>query len=144
MAVADYLSAKIWQPVGMEAPASWSLDSNEDGFEKMESGINGLARDFARFGLLYAREGEIGGERILPAEWVAASTAAKVAPDYGYFWWVATAGEEAAFAARGNLGQLIFVVPDTDVVVVRFGERDGEVDWLALAREVAAQVGVDA
>jgi CubicO group peptidase (beta-lactamase class C family) len=48
--VATYLSQKIWQPLGMEAVGSWSIDSKEDGFEKMESGLNGQAIDFARFG----------------------------------------------------------------------------------------------
>jgi CubicO group peptidase (beta-lactamase class C family) len=140
--VADYLSNRIWRPVGMEAPASWSLDSVEDGLEKMESGINARARDFARFGVLYARDGRLDGQQILPAEWVAASTTAKVATDYGYFWWLGQASDEPAFAARGNLGQLIFVVPATDVVVVRFGERYGDIDWMALAGEVAAQASL--
>ena len=38
--VAEYLQEKVWQPLGMEYPASWSLDSEKDGFEKMESGLN--------------------------------------------------------------------------------------------------------
>jgi CubicO group peptidase (beta-lactamase class C family) len=139
MAVADYLSQEIWQPVGMEASGSWSLDSIEDGFEKMESGINARARDFARFGLLYAREGMIDGRQVVPADWVATSTSPKAADDYGFMWWVQSAGDQPAFAARGNLGQVIFVVPGTDVVVVRFGERYGQVDWMGLAAEVAAQ-----
>ena len=46
--VANYLEEKIWKPVGMEFPGSWSLD--EAGFEKMESGINARAIDFAKFG----------------------------------------------------------------------------------------------
>ncbi len=36
--VSAYLSEKLWQPLGMEAPGSWSLDSRHNGFEKMESG----------------------------------------------------------------------------------------------------------
>ena len=48
--VANYLQEKIWKPVGMEYPGSWSLD--EHGFEKMESGINARAIDFAKFGRL--------------------------------------------------------------------------------------------
>src|SRR3712207_829338 len=41
--VATYLSQKIWQPLGMEADGSWSLGSEEDAFEKMESGLNAKA-----------------------------------------------------------------------------------------------------
>lgn len=47
MPVAAYLEAKLWRPLDMEADASWSLDSQASGFEKMESGLNGLAADFA-------------------------------------------------------------------------------------------------
>ncbi|HKH36250.1 MAG TPA: serine hydrolase, partial [Rubrobacter sp.] len=52
MHVARYMQEKLWKPMGMEADGSWSLDSTQDGFEKMESGVNARARDFARFGML--------------------------------------------------------------------------------------------
>ena len=35
--VSMYLQEKIWKPLGMEMPASWSLDSQQSGMEKMES-----------------------------------------------------------------------------------------------------------
>jgi CubicO group peptidase (beta-lactamase class C family) len=55
MPVAAYLQQNLWRPLGMEADGSWSLDSRASGFEKMESGLNGRAVDFAKLGLLYAR-----------------------------------------------------------------------------------------
>ena len=51
MPVARYLQETLWKPLGMEADGSWSLDSTQGGFEKMESGLNARARDFARFGM---------------------------------------------------------------------------------------------
>jgi len=39
MPVAGYLEKKIWQPLGAEYSASWSLDSRATAFEKMESGL---------------------------------------------------------------------------------------------------------
>ena len=51
--VSEYLQEKIWKPLGMEFPASWSLDSQQSGMEKMESGLNACAIDFAKFGRLY-------------------------------------------------------------------------------------------
>jgi CubicO group peptidase (beta-lactamase class C family) len=57
MPVSRYLQEKLWKPLGMEADGSWSLDSTQGGFEKMESGVNARARDFARFGMLFARRG---------------------------------------------------------------------------------------
>jgi CubicO group peptidase (beta-lactamase class C family) len=50
--VSSYLQEKIWKPLGMEYPASWSLDSQQCGMEKMESGLNARAIDFAKFGRL--------------------------------------------------------------------------------------------
>ena len=72
--VAEYLQEKIWKPLGMEYPGSWSLDSTDTGFPKMESGINARAIDFARFGRLYLNEGAWEGRQIVPADWVAEST----------------------------------------------------------------------
>jgi CubicO group peptidase (beta-lactamase class C family) len=139
MSVSEYLSQELWQPMGAEAPGSWSLDSDKSGFEKMESGLNGRAADFARFGLLFAGAGAVDGKQLLPAAWVATSTVPKVKDDFGYFWWTDPLSDHGAFAARGNMGQLIYVDPQLETVVVRFGERRGDVDWLELARELAKQ-----
>jgi CubicO group peptidase (beta-lactamase class C family) len=51
--VATFLQEKLWKPLGMEYPASWSVDSNRGRFEKIESGINARAIDFAKFGRLF-------------------------------------------------------------------------------------------
>lgn len=90
--VAQYLEEKIWKPLGMESPGSWSLDSEQSGFEKMESGINGRAIDFAKFGRLFLNNGNWNGVQLIPAEWVDESTRLDTttdpAPQYQYFWWV--------------------------------------------------------
>jgi CubicO group peptidase (beta-lactamase class C family) len=140
--VATYLSQKIWQPVGMEADGSWSLDSKEDGFEKMESGLNGRAIDFAKFGSLYLNRGEWDGKRVVPASWVEESTRMDTTTDpadfYQYFWWVDVVHpERGRFMARGNYGQFIYVVPDKDLVIVRFGEDWGYNRWPELLRSIA-------
>ncbi len=140
--VATYLSQKIWQPLGMEADGSWSLDGEEDGFEKMESGINGRAIDFAKFGRLYLNRGEWNGKQVVPASWVEESTRADTTTDpadfYQYFWWVDVArAERGRFLARGNLGQFIYVAPDKDLVIVRMGESFDYNRWPELLRSLA-------
>ena len=125
--VADYLSEKIWQPLGTEAPASWSLDSRHDGFEKMESGINARAVDFARFGRLFLNGGMQDGRQIVPRAWVAMATrpnAPELKTDYGLMWWLDPAGRGVLLRV-GNFGQFIYVAPDRNAVVVRLGERYG-------------------
>ena len=77
MPVAKYMEEKLWKPLGMEAPASWSLDSETNGFEKMESGINARAIDFAKFGRLYLNNGSNwNGEQTISEKWVSTSTSA--------------------------------------------------------------------
>jgi CubicO group peptidase (beta-lactamase class C family) len=93
MPVAKYMEEKLWKPLGMEAPASWSLDSESSGFEKMESGINARAIDFAKFGRLYLNNGSnLNGEQIISEKWVSTSTSANSTSDpsigYQYGWWV--------------------------------------------------------
>ena len=123
VSVCSYLQEKIWKPLGMEYPATWSLDSKTSGMEKMESGLNARAIDFARFGRLYLRRGDWNGRRIVPEDWVIKSTS--IEPDakwtnYKYLWWLPRSGT-GRFMAVGNLGQFIYVAPDKDCIILRFG-----------------------
>lgn len=132
--VAKYLEEKLWRPLGMEGAGSWSLDSARHGFEKMESGLNVRARDYAKFGRLYLHGGLWEGQQVVPRGWAAASLRGEStgypAWDYGLFWWSRPRTEGASYvAARGNLGQFIVVVPACDLVLVRLGERFGFDDW---------------
>jgi CubicO group peptidase (beta-lactamase class C family) len=75
MPVATYLEQRLWQPAGMAAAASWSLDGEASGFEKLESGINARTLDFARFGQLFLDGGvALDGRRVVSAEAVRAAT----------------------------------------------------------------------
>jgi CubicO group peptidase (beta-lactamase class C family) len=146
--VSDFMATKLWQPLGAEADATWSLDSERSGFEKMESGINATAVDYARFGLLFLHDGKWNGRRIVSKAWVRAATRAgpAIGPayyyGYRYFWWT-DVERPGRFYAFGKYGQYVYVAPDVDAVVVRLG-RDwgvGNVTWLATLREVADQLG---
>jgi CubicO group peptidase (beta-lactamase class C family) len=141
--VSEYAARHLWQPMGAEADASWSLDSQASGFEKLESGVNAVPRDFARFGYLFAHEGRVAGRQVVPAAWVAEATARDTSADpaehYQHWWWVDTE-REGRFYARGNLGQYVYVDPATDVVVVRLGREVGDVPWTDVLRDVADRV----
>ena len=135
--VSAYLSQRLWQPMGAEADASWSLDSRRSGFEKMESGLNAVARDYARFGMLFARDGRAGEQPVLPPAWAATATSARdaggAAPFYAFHWWTgAGPGEpfpDGHALAHGNFGQFVYVAPDRDLVIVRLGDDYGVEDW---------------
>ena len=141
--VTAYLQEKIWGPVGMEFDGSWSTDSDASGFEKMESGINAHAIDFAKFGRLYLNNGNWEGKQIIPSAWVIESTQPPVNIDtapyfptddffaagngyYAYMWWGIRHGEnDHDFIALGNHGQFIYVSPSQKLIIVRNGERYG-------------------
>jgi CubicO group peptidase (beta-lactamase class C family) len=149
MSVSEYLATRLWQPLGAEGDATWSLDSEGSGFEKMESGFNATPVDYARFGLLLLHEGQWNGTRIISGEWVRAATAADATTDpaehYQYFWWVDTE-RPGRFYALGNFGQYIYVAPDSGTVIVRSGS-DWGVDnytWLATFRDLADRLNQEA
>jgi CubicO group peptidase (beta-lactamase class C family) len=89
------------------------------------------ARDLARFGLLYLREGRWRDRQIVPREWVDEST--RTYSDlgqrggFGYLWWVAPNGgphfpsasfKGCVYSAQGAGGHYIVVVPYLRLVVV--------------------------
>ena len=149
--VSRYLQEKLWKPMGMEADGSWSLDSKEDGFEKMESGVNARARDFARFGMLFAKEGNWRGKQLISRVWVEESTRPDTSTDpsrdYQYFWWVNTPNGKNHFSAQGNYGQYIYVAPEKDLVIVRLGKEEGEKGygyWAGLFDELSTKLDTSA
>jgi CubicO group peptidase (beta-lactamase class C family) len=145
--VSDFMARRLWQPLGAEADATWNLDSERSGFEKMESGLNARPVDYARFGLLFLHNGEWNGRRIVSEDWVRAASGADPTTGpasyhgYGYFWWI-DVERPGRFYAQGKYGQYIYVAPDAAAVVVRFG-RDwgiGNTSWLATFRDIADQL----
>jgi CubicO group peptidase (beta-lactamase class C family) len=154
MAVAAWMQSRLWQPAGMAADASWSLDSDAHGFEKLESGINARTLDFARFGQLFLDQGvALDGTRVLSADAVRAATSpegAMALPKfrtgayYKHFWW----GQQRAdggydFSARGNHGQFVYVSPTNQVVIARNGREYGVPprQWIALFEAMSDRLG---
>jgi CubicO group peptidase (beta-lactamase class C family) len=149
MSVSEYASTRLWQPLGAERDATWSLDSEESGFEKMESGVNATAADYARFGLAFLHGGEWDGTRIVSEAWVREATALDTTADpadrYQYFWWVDVERPGRSYAL-GNLGQYVYVAPDAATVIVRTA-NDWGIDndaWLGALRNVADRFVVEA
>ena len=160
-----YLQEKIWQPMGADYDASWSVDSVANSHAKAFCCINARAVDFARFGQLYLNEGKLNGQQIVPAEWVRQSTAVHEhagatpgarwnveAPNTrsaAYYTWqwrrvpVADPGSELGirpgpdYYAAGHHGQFIYVAPAENMVIVRLGQRYGNVRWPGVLAHIA-------
>ncbi|UCD98609.1 MAG: serine hydrolase [Chloroflexota bacterium] len=161
--VTEYMQEKIWSPLGTEFDGSMSLDSESSSFEKMETGVNARAIDYAKLGRLYLKNGEWEGEQLLPKSWIQESITidrenhnAEYYPDefgqiiydflggyYKYMWYGYTReGEDPDFAAEGDQGQFIYVSPHKNLILVRnataYGHLLGE-DWIKLFYQFATE-----
>lgn len=129
--IAQYTSEKLWQPLGAEHDALWSLDY-DGGIEKAYCCFNTNARDFARLGLLILHHGMVNGRQIIPAAYINETiTPANYLKDkngaavdyYGYHWWLLNYNGMTMPVARGILGQYIIVIPKHNAIVVRLGHE---------------------
>ena len=128
--LSDYLTEKLWQPLGAEKTAFWQLDSEEKGMEKAFCCLATNARDFARIGKLYKNHGRWNGTQLLDSSFVELSVKPRFeeSPQYGYGWWLDDFRGKKVFMMRGHLGQYILVVPEEDLIVVRLGHLKDEVN----------------
>ena len=118
-----FLHERLFDPIGMRT-ADPRFD--EAGTWVASSYVWATARDMARFGYLYLRDGVWDGQRLLPEGWVDhARRARSVDPvdgrRYGAHWWV-VGDDLGTFWANGYEGQSIIVCPALDLVVVRLGK----------------------
>jgi CubicO group peptidase (beta-lactamase class C family) len=129
--LSEYMSEKLWKPLGAKNDALWSLDS-KDGMEKAYCCFNSNALDFARLGQLYLDSGKWNGNQIINPDYVAKSivpaelndTDGKKNTLYGYAWWlIPDYRGNYIYYARGILGQYIICIPDKKMVVVRLGSK---------------------
>ncbi|MDO8838599.1 MAG: serine hydrolase [Parvibaculum sp.] len=128
---------RLFEPLGMTSP--------QPKFDTAGTFIGSsfcycTPRDFARFGLLYLRDGVWEGKRLLPQGWVDYARQptwqqADAENLYGAHWWLGIAGP-GSFSANGYDGQYTIAVPELDMVVVRHGKtpldrKDNPRKWLA-------------
>ena len=71
--IPDLLSEKIITPLGLEQAPYYVTDG--DGVAFVLGGLNITTRDYARFGQMILQDCEWQGEQIIPADWIAESTA---------------------------------------------------------------------
>ena len=115
MKLDDYLDQKLGSI--MNADYQWWEDAfgNSLGY----CCIDATPRDFGRFGLLFARNGEWNGQQLIPQSWIELSTSLALNGEYGYYWWPINGHN--GFVAIGLHGQTIAVIPEDNLVIMRFG-----------------------
>ena len=128
MKVSQYLQEKIWKPIGMEYPASWSMSNDgPDGIEKAFCCLNARTTDFAKFGRLYLNHGNWNGKQIIPESWINQSLQSSKENGqrltYHYNWGIGPK-KYGSYYAIGLYGQFIYMYPEKNVIIVRFGKAD--------------------
>jgi CubicO group peptidase (beta-lactamase class C family) len=134
-ATRKFIDRELFAPLGFEHA---TLEYDSTGVPLGTIHLWASARDWARFGLLYLRDGVTEhGQRILPEGWVEYSTRLTPlsADDYGYgagFWTqrgnsaaararIAAGFPADSFMAQGSQGQYTIVIPSRDLVIVKIG-----------------------
>ena len=130
---AEYLSHKIWQPIGAGDAAYW-LD-REGGMAKTFCCFFATARDWLRLGQMMLDRGRVGEQQVIPESWLQKMlTPTPFEPDYGLHVWLAYSEDgrrkkhrSEPFIARdmfyldGADIQRVYVIPSYELVIVRVG-----------------------
>jgi CubicO group peptidase (beta-lactamase class C family) len=121
---ADFAAAHLFAPLSIR---NFHWENDFTGHTKGGTGLELLPVDMAKIGLLYLNRGQWQGRRIVPADWVSASTVIRSIPyegmGYGYQWWIRPQGD---YYALGWGGQQIRVFPEQDMVVIFTAGMSGE------------------
>jgi CubicO group peptidase (beta-lactamase class C family) len=158
----EVLEERLMDPIGASDTWTWhgygASDVDVDG--KPINSVSGgghwggglwiSARDMARFGYLFLRNGHWDGEQLISAEWIAlATTPSALRRNYGYMWWL-EAEEDAppgtpvtVFSARGYGSNVIWIDKEHDLVaVLRWFGGSGREFFGPLVQAVQAKASV--
>lgn len=141
---AQYLSTKIWQPIG--AGDAWLSSGTENGIPRFYAGMQANLRDWLKVGILIKKSGLWNGQQVLPKRAITTLTQPSSAnPHYGLGVWLNAPsdgtreyGPSTRFAVQhkapylvddviffdGFGGQRVYIVPSVDLVVVRTSQVD--------------------
>ena len=126
--VSNYLQQKIWRQIGTEAPALWSTDRKDSAaIEKAFCCLNARTLDFAKFARLLLNKGTWNGKQVIPGRWIEESinrtteNGGKIS--YGYNMGIGPVAYNSFFPI-GLYGQLLYIYPKKNIIIVRFGNAD--------------------
>lgn len=127
----DFARRELFAPLGM---GEVTMEFDGAGTFIGSTYVYATARDYARLGWLYLRDGVApDGKRLLPEGWVDWSRRSTLGAPYGAGFWTNDGPSEPAkwriaagypkegFYASGTMGQRIYVIPSAHLVITRFG-----------------------
>lgn len=133
---ADYLSEKVWKPLGMESAALINVDSRKHDMAHTFGGITTTLKDLAKIGKLYLNNGMWEGQRIVSEEWIRHATEYDVSNRGYHFNWYNlsyegfTKTEYPGYYAFGICAQTLYVNPHKNLVMVRMGDSNNSCAYI--------------
>ncbi len=121
LSLSDYLSQRLWQPLGMNDAALWHTD--EQGLELGYCCISTNAENWAKIAQLLLNDGQWRGQSIINAEFMQAIKRTSLVSHYAHSLWVDERLPATFYALMGHLGQYAIIHPDDNIVVLRLGEN---------------------
>lgn len=123
----DFANGLLFGPLGLTGTIA---EQDWQGNYILSSQVWSTPRDFARLGLMWLNDGVWQGRRLLPERWMQYMTTPSgpqpaSGPGYGATLWLFGPDQglpAGSYAAQGNRGQYIMVIPSRRIAVVRRGE----------------------
>ncbi len=127
---ADYLSERVWKPLGMEHPALVNIDSRKHDFAHTFGDIALTIKDLAKIGQLYLKNGMWEGRRIVSEDWIRQTADCDTSYHGYHFNWYNINYEGfirpqySGYYALGICEQVLYVNPHKNLVIVRIGKSN--------------------
>ena len=144
----QYIHERLFDPLGIDNPC---FEPDMSGTPVGSSYLYATARDFARLGHMYLHDGCVGEERLLPEHWVEYTTtpASDSKGGYGACFWLNRSktypsAPEDMYSCQGHDGQMIFIIPSKELVVVVLGyspKPDRVIEFDRLLSDIIYQTG---
>ena len=126
--LSNYLQEKLWKPLGMENNGFWNTDNgSKTGIEKAFCCLNATTHDYAKLGRLFLNNGYWNGKQILSAKWIKEATQPDTTEGGKFnfqYNWISSPQKYGSYYAVGLYGQFIYIYPQKNIVIVRFGKED--------------------
>jgi CubicO group peptidase (beta-lactamase class C family) len=128
LTISEHLSRSLWQPLGMENDAVYTMDrpAAEGGMERTYCCVFASARDFARVGQVLLQDGQWNGKQLWDKAFIERMRQPDLQPFYGHSLWMDWTYKYPFYLMQGHEGQYVIVVPSLQLVVVRTGQHRDE------------------
>lgn len=120
--LATLAQEKIWEPIGAEYKATWSLDK-KGGIEKSFCCFNAAAHDYAKLGFLIENQGKAGSIQVIPPAWMKRlSTPVETLDGWGYsaFMWHPYPNVDMML---GLHEQIVYTDHKTNTVIIKLSDN---------------------